>query len=272
MYEHWGEFRDLLLPGLHCMCWPVNKVAGRLSLRVRQADVTCETLTSDHVFCHVTVTVLYKVAAEKSYDAYYRLGDPRIQISAYVLDAVRSTVPTVTLDHIFESKDEIANAVQRRLRPPMYDYGYEITSILIRGILPNDHVKASMNEIQASKCYKAAAAHRAEAAKVQVVKEAEAHAERLHLNGAGLARERRALAKGMEESAALWTEVDVRLTKPPDWRDVLDLLLVTQYMDVLMAVKADEAMFVHAPARVEAMKKGFSWNKRDDTTGSEVAS
>jgi hypothetical protein len=46
--ENFGEFQEIVGPGLYCMAWPFNSIAGRLSLRIQQLDIVCETKTSDN--------------------------------------------------------------------------------------------------------------------------------------------------------------------------------------------------------------------------------
>jgi regulator of protease activity HflC (stomatin/prohibitin superfamily) len=87
--EDLGQFKRLLPPGYHCIMWPLSGIVGKLSLRVQQLDVVCETKTKDNVFLHVTVSVQYRVLQDGAYDAYYRLTDPRSQIQSYVFDVVR---------------------------------------------------------------------------------------------------------------------------------------------------------------------------------------
>ena len=103
-----GQFKRLIGEGPSCILWPLQSVVGRLSLRVQQLDVLCETKTKDNVFVQVGVAVQYKVVTESAYDAYYRLTSPTSQIQAYVFDVIRSTVPRLELDEAFESKDDIA--------------------------------------------------------------------------------------------------------------------------------------------------------------------
>lgn len=81
------------------------------------------------------------------------------------------------LDESFASKDEIAANVRTSLTQVMRDYGYEIRNTLVTDISPDSKVKASMNEINASRRLKEAASHKAEADKTQQVKAAEAEAE-----------------------------------------------------------------------------------------------
>ena len=57
----------------------------------------------------VVVSVQYQVMKNHMYDAFYRLTDSRSQITSYVFDVVRATVPTICLDDVFTTKDEIAS-------------------------------------------------------------------------------------------------------------------------------------------------------------------
>jgi regulator of protease activity HflC (stomatin/prohibitin superfamily) len=117
--EDLGQFKNLLQPGLNITCWPLAQIAGRLSLRIQQLDVYCETKTKDNVFIQVAVAVQFRVLLESAYDAFYRLSDPKGQIQAYVFDVVRSTVPKMELDEAFASKAEIASATLEQLKDVM---------------------------------------------------------------------------------------------------------------------------------------------------------
>jgi regulator of protease activity HflC (stomatin/prohibitin superfamily) len=141
--EDLGQFKQLLDPGLHVVCWPLVGIVGRLSLRIQQLDVVCETKTKDNVFVQIAVAVQYRVLVDAAYDAYYRLTDPRQQIQSYVFDVVRSTVPKMELDEAFASKDEIAESVLRQLRDVMKEYGYEIRNTLVTDISPDSKVVGS---------------------------------------------------------------------------------------------------------------------------------
>jgi regulator of protease activity HflC (stomatin/prohibitin superfamily) len=120
--EDLGQFKTLLDPGFHCLLWPITTIVGRLSLRIQQLDVVCETKTKDNVFVQVRIAVQYRVLLESAYDAYYRLSDPRGQIQSYVFDVVRSTVPKMELDEAFASKQDIADATLLQLKDVMQNY------------------------------------------------------------------------------------------------------------------------------------------------------
>lgn len=259
--EDMGQFKQLIDPGLHCICFPYSQVAGRLSLRIQQLDVSCETKTKDNVFVNVSVAVQFRVITEGAYDAFYRLTDPSGQIQSYVFDVVRSTVPKLELDEAFASKAEIADAVLSQLQTIMKDYGYEIMNALVTDVSPDARVKASMNEINASKRLKEAASHKAEADKVQQVKAAEAEAEARYLSGLGVARQRKAIVNGLQSSVSEFSD-EVPGATP---KDVMDILLLTQYFDTLSVVGANSLILEHDPSTVANLQKqvGNSFLKKN---------
>lgn len=252
--EDLGQFKRLIDPGLHFIMWPLQSVTGTLSLRIQQLDVICETKTKDNVFVNVAVAVQFRVITESAYDAYYRLSDPRGQIQSYVFDVVRSTVPRMELDEAFASKSDIAQAVMSQLEHVMRDYGYEIMNALVTDMSPDARVKASMNEINASKRLKEAASHKAEADKVQQVKAAEAEAEARYLSGLGVARQRKAIVQGLQASVNEFSG-DVSGVTP---KDVMDILMLTQYFDTLSAVGAQSMILEHEPASVANLSNQIS--------------
>jgi regulator of protease activity HflC (stomatin/prohibitin superfamily) len=109
------------------------------------------------------VSVQFRVLAQRAYDAYYSLANTDRQIRTYIYDVIRSTIPRMDLDHVFTSKTEISDTIFTRLQSVMKNYGYEIVSTLVLRISPNEHVKFSMNEVNASKRLKEAIPYRAEA-------------------------------------------------------------------------------------------------------------
>ena len=132
----------------------------------------------------------------------------------------------------------------------MKDYGYEILNTLVTDLDPDAVNKASMNEITASKRLKDAASHKAEANKVQQVKAAEADAESKYLSGVGVARQRKAIIEGLQDSVSAFSR-DVEGTSP---KDVMDILLLTQYFDTLAAVGANNLILEHNLSTVANLK------------------
>ncbi|KAH0646259.1 hypothetical protein KY285_016191 [Solanum tuberosum] len=250
--EQFGKFDQVLEPGCHCLPWCLGyQVAGSLSLRVQQLDVRCETKTKDNVFVTVVASIQYRALAENAADAFYKLSNTKGQIQSYVFDVIRASVPRMGLDAAFEQKNEIAKAVEEELEKAMSAYGYEIVQTLIVDIEPDIHVKRAMNEINAAARLRVAANEKAEAEKILQIKKAEGEAESKYLSGLGIARQRQAIVDGLRDSVLAFSE-NVPGTSP---RDVMDMVLVTQYFDTMKEIGASSkssAVFIpHGPGAVK---------------------
>ena len=167
---------------------------------VQQLDVRVETKTKDNVFLTAVVSVQYQVVREKAYQAFYALTNTRQQITAHIYDVVRSQLPTLDLDAVFEAKEDLALAVKNALHETMSGYGYQILQALITDIDPDQRVKNAMNEINSAKRLKFAVAEKAEGQKILQVKSAEAEAEAKYLSGVGVAKQRKAIVDGLRNS------------------------------------------------------------------------
>ena len=265
--ENFGAFDLLLEPGLYILCWPYSTIAARMSLRIQQLDVVCETKTKDNVFVHIQISIQYKVIAEMAYFAHYRLEDPRQQIRSYVFDVVRAQVPLMEVDQVFLSKHEIADEIQSRLRLVMSDYGYEICNSLCTNVTPTHSVKRAMTEVEACRREKLAMPYRAEANKISRIKKAEAHAQSTYLQGVGTANQRMHIVKGLKESAENWgTEQNL------EFSHVMDILLLTQYMDMLAHVGANSLILRPAPGEVADIRQGLKYGADDDDESSQTSS
>ena len=212
--QRWGAFNRVATPGFNCVCCCVgDMIAAQLNLRQQQLNVELETKTKDDVSVKIAVSVQYLIAKTNDhtqngsyYKAYYKLDNPEIQIRSYILNVVRSAVPKITLDGVFESKDEIAEKVRQDLSASMEQFGYMIINTLVTDIEPAAQVKAAMNEINAASRMRKAALDKAEAVKTKIVKEAEADAESKYLQGTGIMRQRQAIVNGLRESVKVFAE------------------------------------------------------------------
>ena len=128
--ERFGRFVSIRNSGLQLKIPVLDRVAGRVNLRVQQLDVIIETKTKDNVFVKLKVSVQFKVIQESVYEAFYKLEYPHDQITSYIFDVVRAEVPKMRLDDVFEKKDDIARAVKIELNDAMTRYGYDIINTL----------------------------------------------------------------------------------------------------------------------------------------------
>ncbi len=231
--ERFGKFLSLRNSGLHWKIPIIDRIAGRVNLRIQQLDVIIETKTKDNVFVKMKVSVQFKVLQEKAYEAFYKLEYPHDQITSYVFDVVRAEVPKLKLDDVFERKDDIAIAVKRELNEAMTTYGYDIINTLITDIDPDIQVKNAMNRINAADREKTAAEYEAEAGRIRIVAKAKAEAESKRLQGQGIADQRREIARGLVESVDVLNKVGINS------QEASALIVVTQHYDTLQAIGAD---------------------------------
>lgn len=243
--ERFGKFNRMARPGLNMKLPFIDKVAGKVSLRLQQLDVKAETKTHDNVFVHITVSIQYFVIPDNVYEAFYKLDDPSRQINSYVFDVIRSRVPRIPIDRLFEEKEEIAMAIKTELNETMIKFGFEIMNSLVTDIDPDAKVKMAMNEIMSAQRMKVAAVEKAEAEKIMKVKAAEGDAESKALQGKGIADQRRAIVEGLQESVEHF-QSSIPGTSA---QDVMNLVLMTQYFDTLKEVgqNSNTILIPHTP-------------------------
>ena len=228
--ERFGKFVSVRHSGLQIKIPIIDRVAGRVSLRVQQLDVVIETKTKDDVFVKIKVSVQYKVIKDKVFDAFYKLDFPQDQITSYVFDVVRAEVPKMILDDVFEKKDDVAIAVKSELNDSMLNYGFDIIKTLVTDIDPDAQVKDSMNRINASEREKVAAQFEGDAQRILIVERAKAEAESKRLQGQGIADQRREIARGLEDSVKVLNGVNINS------QEASALIVVTQHYDTLQSV------------------------------------
>ena len=228
--ERFGKFVSVRQSGLQIKIPIIDRVAGRVSLRVQQLDVVVETKTKDDVFVKIKVSVQYKVINDKVFDAFYKLDFPQDQITSYVFDVVRAEVPKMILDDVFEKKDDVAIAVKSELNDSMLNYGFDIIKTLVTDIDPDAQVKDSMNRINASEREKVAAQFEGDAQRILIVERAKAEAESKRLQGQGIADQRREIARGLEDSVKVLNGVNINS------QEASALIVVTQHYDTLQSV------------------------------------
>lgn len=228
--ERFGRFAAVHGPGLRFKLPVIDKVAGRMSLKVKQLDVNVETKTKDNVFVKLKVSVQYVVGMDSVYDAFYKLDRPDEQINSYIFDVVRAEVPKMILDDVFVRKDDIANAIKAELQDAMQNYGYNIVRALVTDIDPDATVKSAMNRINAAEREKLAAEYEGEAERIRIVAKAKAEAESKRLQGQGIADQRREIAKGLEESVDILNSVGINS------QEASALIVVTQHYDTMQSM------------------------------------
>ena len=251
--QRFGKFLRETEPGFRVKIPFIDTVAGRVNLRVQQLDVEIETKTEDNVFVRMVVAVQYFVLPDKIYDAFYKLENANRQITSFVFDVVRAQVPKIKLDDVFEKKDDIANIVKSELAQVMEGFGYGILKALVTDIDPDANVKVSMNEINAAQRMRVAATERGEADRILKVKAAEGEAQSKALQGRGIADQRQAIVAGLRDSVDEFQ----RSVPGTTAKDVMNLVLMTQYFDMLKEIGASSRtnaiLIPHSPGHLASL-------------------
>lgn len=253
--QRFGRFVREVGPGIRAKIPFVDRVVGRVNLRVQQLDVEIETKTEDNVFVRMVVAVQYYVLPEKVYDAFYKLENANRQITSFVFDVVRAQVPKIKLDDVFEKKDDIANIVKSELAQVMEGFGYGILKALVTDIDPDPKVKEAMNEINAAQRMRVAATERGEADRILKVKGAEGEAQSKALQGRGIADQRQAIVAGLRDSVDEFRKSVPGTTA----KDVMNLVLMTQYFDMLKEIGASSRtnaiLIPHSPGSLASLSE-----------------
>jgi regulator of protease activity HflC (stomatin/prohibitin superfamily) len=248
--QRMGKFLRVGNAGINFKLPWVDQIAGRIDLRVQQLALDVETKTKDNVFVKIPVSVQYHVIPDHVYEAFYKLANPKQQISSYVFNVILGHVPKMNLDDAFLQQSDIAVAIKQGLDDVMKTYGYAIDQALVTDIEPDEKVKTAMNEINAAQREQVAATARGEAEKILKVKQAEAEAESKALQGQGIANQRKAIIEGLKLSVESFAAAVEGTTA----KDVMMLVLVTQYLDTLKEIgaqsKSNTVFVSHSPAAV----------------------
>ncbi|KAI3750531.1 hypothetical protein L2E82_21172 [Cichorium intybus] len=159
--DKWGRLEKLAEPGLNFF----NPCAGQylacvLSTRIKSLEVKSETKTKDNVFVQIISSIQYRVLKQNADDAFYELQNP----------LARAQVPRMTLDQLFEQKDEVAKTVLQELQKVMGEYGYIIEHILMVDIIHDPSMRRAINEINAAQRLQLASVYKGEADKILQVK------------------------------------------------------------------------------------------------------
>lgn len=252
--ERFGKYQKTATSGIHIRVpLGIDKIAARVQLRLLQSEIIVETKTKDNVFVTLNIATQYRVNENNVTDAYYKLIKPEAQIKSYIEDALRSSVPKLTLDELFEKKDEIALEVQHQVAEEMSTYGYIIVKTLITKVEPDAEVKQSMNEINAAQRKRVADQELANADKIKIVTAAEAEAEKDRLHGVGIAQQRKAIVDGLADSIQELKDANVTLTE----EQIMSILLTNQYLDTLntFAINGNQTIFLpNNPEGVEDIR------------------
>lgn len=241
--ERLGRFNRTARAGLNFKVPLLERVAygGVVDLRVRQLVTKTVTKTKDNVILQVVTNVQFKINEAQAQAWYYSMDKREEQVSAFVENTVRAHAPKMTLDDVYEKKDELAGEIASELAAEVGKFGFLVQKALVTDVIPDARVAQAMNDINAAQREAVAANARgdanrtiiikqAEAEKAALILKAEAEKQQMQLHGEGIAAERIAIANGMREAA---TQLQESLGDVSG-EEVVTVLLSQQYLDSLV--------------------------------------
>eukprot|EP00802_Teleaulax_amphioxeia_P020368 Tamp_20650.p1 GENE.Tamp_20650~~Tamp_20650.p1 ORF type:complete len:361 (-),score=51.95 Tamp_20650:104-1114(-) len=229
--QMFGKFSSVKDPGCSMILWPIAELTP-VSTRVLQINVQTETKTRDNVTISVVTAIQFSVGdTHKDVEDFFtKISNPKQVIEGYVDDTLRSRIPQLSLDEAFFKTQDLVESVRETINKGIKPYGIIVHNVLLTHLSPNDEILRSMNSVNVAKREREAAMEKAHADKILQVKAAEAEAEAKHLNGQGLARMRSAITDGFRGS------IDSMRADGLQPREVVQMMLVTQYLDVMKDV------------------------------------
>lgn len=254
--EDLGKFADVLPPGFHCFSL-TRSVKGALSLKGQYHTAEVKSITSDQADVKCVLGIMYRVMPESCHLAYYRLNRADVQITNFVVGAVRPLIITKTLDALFLERDELSQIVKQELCEKMAEFGYEILDVLFANLIVEGRVRQSMNEQMTQRYNRELAEVRQNTSNIRQIALSNANVEVERLDGVGTAEARKILASAFttasHEQAAIASSHDVGsgaqqsatvALKPPSEIEVMAMMLMMQYYDMLRDVKKTMTYFM----------------------------
>lgn len=190
-------------------------------------------------------------------------------MKAYIEDVVRSAVNKLTLNEVYREKTAISDKVKGNLKELMGGFGFEIVSAPITRLEPeNPELLREMNRVLELERALEAQTQANEQLRNQILFKAEAEKVAYTESGKGMAAKRSAIVDGLRESVSSFSKGVHGVTS----KDVLELILMTQYFDMLKDVgaKGNNTIFIkHGPSAVsnitEEIRGGFDTANRIKT-------
>ncbi|HWY12056.1 MAG TPA: SPFH domain-containing protein [Bacteroidia bacterium] len=213
-----GKYRRVMRPGLNFKIPIIERVAKKISIQNRSAELGFQAVTVDQANVNFTAMLLYAVVnheEETIKNVAFKFIDDRNFMQALVRSvegSVRGYVSTKKQSEVLLVRREIVEAVKDQLDNTLEQWGYHLIDLQLNDITFDEEVMRSMAKIVASNNLKAAAENEGQALLITKTKAAEAEGNAIkisaqaekdasQLHGQGVALFRAEVAKGMALAA-----------------------------------------------------------------------
>lgn len=228
--QTFGRYTKTVGPGLRLYIPVIQKITP-VSHRLQQNNFHFQVKTKDNSFVRLGLAIQYRIKPENTQKAFFSLDDPIRQMDSYIENEIRAKVPTMDMDDLFKSQDDICTTISSKLGQKMNEHGYTIENTLVTEIEPPKEIVDAMNKINASARLREAAKNEADANYIKETRQAEADRDRKRLQGEGIAAQRKAIMDGYREGIQSMSD-KLGLAA----REVMGLVMNTQHLDTLETI------------------------------------
>ncbi len=192
--ESFGRYSETKAkPGIQFkLPWPFQNIAYEISTKMGQFKEELETKTKDDVFVKLPINIQHTVVDSQKYS--YSSSNPDKQMATVVASAVKQNASKMLFAELFESREEISHKVKDSIGKEVLDkFGIKIIDVIIDQPKAPDSIEKAYSDVMASEKRLTATKNNAEAEKMRIIKDAEAHKEATRLLGEGIAEQRAAI-------------------------------------------------------------------------------
>ncbi len=139
-----GEYRDLLDPGIHFVP-PFVSATHRFDMRTRVFDVPKqEAITKDNSPVIADAVLYVRVMDAKR--AYLGVNDYERAVSNLGQTTLRAVIGDMKLDETLSQRDVINTRIREEIDPPTDEWGIRVESVEVREVMPSHAVVGAMEQ------------------------------------------------------------------------------------------------------------------------------
>jgi regulator of protease activity HflC (stomatin/prohibitin superfamily) len=197
----WGEFRAVVDPGLHFKL-PVAQAVRHYPVNIQQVTIEqVNTYTIDNQELDATVTIFYRLPAEKLESIYRNVPDYEERVAAITIDRFKSEMGKVNTSQVAQKRGEVRDRIKEVLGATVgATLGIDIVDLQIPNIDYTDSFRAAVDQ--------AAVAKTLVEKQEQQKRQAEIAADQRRIEAAGLANAAREEAAGAADAKLLQAKAE----------------------------------------------------------------
>ncbi len=250
-----GKYQDQKKPGF-AFYWPIIQTVYIIPTRVQNMNQKTHIKTKDDVFATLDTNIIYRVSNPRvfCFDVSNAVGI----MSALVEKELRAEALKHDLDELFCTRQDLQDKVTNKLSDELESKGIEVEQIFVSDIIISEELKKAKQSVATELNNRKAMENKAESNKIQLVKEAEAHRDRMLLQGEGIAGMRQKIVDGFEGSIEKFEKLKIPPNKAMDF--ILNSMIVDSYKE--MATSKNAKVIFYPTSLRDAP---FMWNPDHDS-------